>query len=86
MNKVAMALVLALMAASPSYADKTIQLRVTASVLPRPCDYDKRCYDDDDQGRVPAAQTKALIRNEKVSYVGPRPVVGKKDGLMTVMF
>jgi hypothetical protein len=72
---------LLVMASGPLWADQSIRLRVSATILPRPCEYPHRC------DPVPAAtQTKAIVDNGVVSYVGSPPEVTEKDSLMTVKF
>ena len=69
------------LACGPLWADQTIRLRVSATIPPRPCEYPNRC------DPVPAAtQTKVVVADETVSYVGSPPEVTKKDDLMTVKF
>ncbi len=69
------------LACGPLWADQTIRLRVSATIPPRPCEYPNRC------DPVPAAtQTKVVVADETVSYVGSPTEVTKKDDLMTVKF
>jgi type 1 fimbria pilin len=82
MNKAAVVgLVLALFASGPVRAEASVQIRVSATILPRPCEYPDRCEP------VPAeTQSKVIVEEEVVRYVGSPPEVSKKDGLMTVNF
>ena len=69
------------LACGPLWAEQTIRLRVSATIPPHPCEYPNRC------DPVPAAtQTKVVVADETVSYVGSPPEVTKKDDLMTVKF
>lgn len=69
------------LASGPLWADQSIRLRVSATIPPRPCEFPNIC------DPVPAnTQTRVVIENEKVRYVGSAPEVTKKDGLMTVIF
>jgi len=68
------------LACGPLLADQ-IRLRVSATIPPRPCEHPNRC------DPVPAAtQTKVVVENDTVRYVGSAPEVKKKDDLMTVIF
>ena len=68
-------------ASGPLLADRFVQLRVSATIPPRPCEYPNNC------DPVPAnTQTKVVVDNEMVSYVGSLPEVTKKDDLMTIIF
>lgn len=68
------------LACGPLLADQ-IRLRVSATILPRPCEHPHRC------DPIPATmQTKAVVDNGVVSYVGSPPEVTTKDGLLTVTF
>jgi len=72
---------LLVLASGPLWAEQSIQIRVSATILPHPCEYPNRC------DPVPATtQTKAVVDNGVVSYVGSPPEVTEKDGLMTVKF
>jgi hypothetical protein len=69
------------LASSPLLADRFIELRVSVTVPPRPCEYPNNC------DPVPAnTQTKVVVDNEMVSYVGSLPEVTKKDDLLTIIF
>ena len=69
------------LASGPLLADKSIRLRVSATIPPRPCEHPNPC------DPVPAAtQTKVVVNNGVVSYVGSPPEVTTKDDLMTVKF
>ena len=69
------------LASGPLWADQSIRLRVSATIPPRPCEFPNIC------DPVPAnTQTRVVMENEKVRYVGSAPEVTKKDGLMTVIF
>ena len=69
------------LACGPLWAEQTIRLRVSATIPPRPCEFPNTC------DPVPAStQTKVVVENESVRYVGSPPAVTKKDGLMTVIF
>jgi hypothetical protein len=69
------------LASGPLLADQSIRLRVSATIPPRPCEVPNTC------DPVPAnTQTKVVVENETVRYVGSPPEVTKKDGLMTVNF
>ena len=64
-----------------AWADQTIQIRVSATILPRPCEFPDNC------DPVPASTpTKVIVDNETISYVGSPPEVTRKDDLMTVKF
>ena len=82
MNKAfVIALAMLVFASSDVQADQTIRLKVSATIPPRPCEHPNRC------DPVPAAtQTKVVVDNEVVSYVGSPPEVTRKDDLMTVKF
>jgi hypothetical protein len=69
------------LASGPLLADQSIRLRVSATIPPRPCEYPNNC------DAVPAnTQTKVVVDNGMVSYVGSPPDITKKDDLMTVIF
>ena len=72
---------LLVLASAPLWADQTIRLRVSATIPPRPCEFPNPC------DPVPAAtQTKVVVDNGVVRYVGSPPEVTKKEALMTVKF
>lgn len=75
------ALSLLVFASSYVRAEQTIQLRVSATIPPRPCEYPDRC-----DPAPTATQTKVIVDNGAVRYVGSPPEVTKKDDLMTVKF
>ena len=69
-----------ILACGPLLADQ-VRLRVSATIPPRPCQFPNIC------DPVPAStQTKVIVDNGRVSYVGSPPEVKKKDDLMTVNF
>ncbi len=69
------------LACGPLWAEQTSRLRVSATIPPRPCEHPNHC------NPVPAkTQTKVVVNNESISYVGSPPKVTKKDDLMTVIF
>jgi hypothetical protein len=69
------------LASGPLLANQFVQLRVSATIPPRPCEYPNNC------DPVPAnTRTKVVVDNTKVSYVGSPPEVTKKDDLMTIIF
>jgi len=81
MSKAVVIILSALVLSSPVSAEQSIKLRVSATIPPRPCEYPNRC------DPVPAAtQTKVVVANETVSYVGSPPEVTRKGDLMTVKF
>ena len=69
------------LACGPLWAEQITRLRVSATIPPRPCEFPDTC------APVPAnTQTKVVVENETVRYVGSPPEVTKKDDLMTVNF
>jgi len=69
------------LAVGPLWADQTIRLRVSATIPPKPCAFPDVC------NPVPAnTQTKVVVDDGKIHYVGSAPQVTKKDDLMTVNF
>jgi len=69
------------LASGPLWAEQSFRLRVSAKILPRPCEHPNRC------DPVPATTpTRADVDNGVVSYVGSPPEVTEKDGLMTIKF
>ena len=67
-----------------SFADAGTQLRVTATIPPKPCDVDKTC--ESTSKPVAASATRAIVRADRISYVGSRPRVEEKDGVRTLLF
>jgi hypothetical protein len=82
MNKVLIiALTLLVLAAHGTRAEQTIRLRVSATVLPRACEYPKRCEP------IPATtKTKVEVDNGVIRYLGSPPEVTRKDDVLTVKF
>ena len=62
-------------------AEKSVRLKVTATILPRHCEYPKRC--DPVKRFMP---TRVFVEEGVVRYRGTPPTVSEKDGVMTVIF
>ena len=75
------AVILAAFVTFSAQAQQTIELRVTATVPPRPCEYPNRC-----EPVLITTQSKVVVEQGKVTYRGSRPAVSTKDGLMTIRF
>lgn len=69
------------LAVGPLWADQTIRLRVSATIPPRPCEFPNSC------GPLPVnTETKVVVDDGKIRYVGLPPRVSKKDDLVTIIF
>ena len=67
-------------------AEKTGNLKVSATIPPRPCVYDE---DDDcerDNRLLKLTVTRVVIDGERILYVGSSPTVKKEDGVTLVLF
>jgi hypothetical protein len=62
-------------------AEQTIQLRVSATIPPRACEYPNQC-----EPAPATAQTKATVDNGTILYVGSAPEVTEEGDLITVKF
>ncbi len=67
--------------ANIAVAGDTEQIRVTAIVPPRPCQYPERC-DPVEQ----YVTTKVTVEDGVIRYVGPPPMVTQSDDLITILF
>ena len=74
-----------MLACSPVVAEESSRLKVSATVLPRPCEYPDRCENSAGHA-VPPAATRVVASNEGINYVGSPPTVEKKDDLLVVKF
>ncbi len=83
MKTLALSLVLFMMSARAA-AEVTLELRVSATVAPRPCDVAETC--ESDPQKTAAADTRVVVEEDQVRYVGPRPEVTEDDGLRTLLF
>jgi hypothetical protein len=77
-------LALLVIAGSQARADQSVQLRVTATIPPRPCDYPDRC--DPVPAQMKNVVTSVTVADESIRYVGSPPAVTVKDGVKTVIF
>ena len=67
--------------ANSSAAESSAQLRVSATVPPKACQYPDTCKP------VPATiKTSVTVSNEVVRYIGSPPAIAEKDGLLTITF
>ena len=66
-------------------AEESVELRVSATVPPRACEYPEPCEAADSKA-LPALATRVVVTEEQVSYVGSPPTVEKKDDLLVVKF
>ncbi|MDA1232917.1 MAG: hypothetical protein O2856_19280 [Planctomycetota bacterium] len=82
MNKTLIfALSVLVFASSNLWAEHAIRLRVSATIPPRPCEFPNRC------DPVPAAaQSKVIVDNGVIRYVGSPPAVTQNGDLLTVRF
>ncbi len=62
-------------------AQQKIELKVSATIPPRPCTYPERC----DPGG-PSVITKVTVENGIIRYVGTRPSVTYTDDLIAIIF
>ncbi|MDH3440360.1 MAG: hypothetical protein OEM63_06395 [Gammaproteobacteria bacterium] len=72
-------------ACSPLHAEESVILKVSATIPPRPCEHPERC-DSTASRAIPAAVTRVVVSEDKISYVGSTPAVEKKDDLLVVRF
>lgn len=67
--------------ANSSAAESSAQLRVSATIPPKACQYPDACKP------VPATiKTSATVNNQVVRYIGSPPAIAEKDGLLTITF
>lgn len=72
---------LLVLASGHAWAEQTIRLKVSATIPSRLCEFPNQC------DSVPATtQSRVIVDNGVVRYVGSPPAVTKKDDLMTVKF
>ncbi len=83
MKNLALSLVLIMMSAQAA-AEVTIELRVSATVAPRSCDVSEPC--ESDMQKAASADTRVVVEEDRIRYVGPRPEVTEDDGLTTLLF
>jgi len=70
-----------LLTGATALAQQSIQLRVTATIPPRPCEYPRPCEP------VPAGTTsKVTVDEQTVSYLGSPPDVRRDGDLLIVKF
>lgn len=62
-------------------ADQTLELRVTATIPPRPCQYPDRCKPLESD-----TATKVVVENGVIHYLSSVPTVTKTDDMLTVLF
>lgn len=83
MKNLALSLVL-IMVFGQAAAEVKIELHVSATVAPRPCDASRPC--ESDMQKAATADTRVVVEDDRVQYVGPRPEVTEDDGLRTLLF
>lgn len=62
-------------------AEKSARLKVTATILPRHCEYPRHC--EPVKHSVP---TRVYVDAGVIRYRGTPPVITEKDGVMTINF
>lgn len=62
-------------------AQQSIELRVSATVPPPPCEYPERC-----EPAPKRTKTRVLVDGQSVRYVGFTPEIRKEGGLLKVNF
>ena len=67
--------------ANITMAEQTIQLRVSATIPPRPCQYPNHC-----ELVEPSATTKVTVDDGVIRYVGSPPSVTQTEELITILF
>ncbi len=67
--------------ASSSLAQQSIELRVSATVPPPPCEFPDPC-----ESAPQSASSKVTIDNNSVRYVGSRPTITQQDDVIIVIF
>ena len=77
-------LMLLVSAGSQARADQSIRLRVSATIPPRPCEYQNPCGQSPPQ--MKNVVTSATVSDQSVHYVGTPPEVTVKDGVKTIIF
>ena len=83
MKTLALSLALLMMSAQAA-AELTIELRVSATVAPRSCAVAEPC--ESDMQKAAPAETRVVVAEAQIQYVGPRPQVTESDGLRTLLF
>lgn len=81
-SKFAAAALIALMAISSGNTEsqESRVLRISATILPRPCDVTESC-----NLSVPNRYTRVTVMNGAVTYVGTRPFIIRKSGLLIIL-
>ena len=74
-------LLASLFAGASALAQQSVQLRVTATIPPRPCEYPQAC-----KPVPPGTTTNVTITGESVSYLGSTPEVRREGDLLIVKF
>ena len=62
-------------------ADQSVEIRVSATIPPRFCEYPNQC----DQVFVNGV-TRLFVQGETIRYIGPRPLVIKSFDTMIILF
>ncbi len=66
---------------SAAAAERTAQLRVTATIPPPPCEYPRRC-----PGSEKTRVSEVRVDGARILYAGTMPMVKRQDGLTIVLF
>ena len=74
-------LLLGLLNAAGAAAQQSIQLRVTATIPPRPCEYPQPCEPAPGQ-----TTSSVIVDGHTISYVGTTPDVTREGDLLVVIF
>ena len=74
-------LLASLFAGASAVAQQFVQLRVTATIPPRPCEYPQAC-----KPVPPGTTSRVTITGESVSYLGSTPEVRREGDLLIVKF
>ena len=77
-------LIAVFMLPSGALAEVQAELRVSATVPPRPCEIGQPC--DSASQPVAAPQTRVIVTGEAIRYVGPTPDVIRTEDLTTILF
>ena len=78
---VSMALILA---STQAFAEATIELRVSATIAPRPCEVSETC--ESEMEKAAPEDTRVVVDEERIQYVGPKPEIIEEDGVTTILF
>ena len=74
-------LILLMLTGMTAQAAPSLQLRVSATVPPPACEYPRAC-----EPVSTAVQTRVVIDNERILYLGSTPSVRRDGDLLTVNF